>query len=152
MTHRLRYAFSTLLVIGVLCPAYAAPPADTTDIPAPEALVQTELARALTSNSVQDRRRAVRRTRTYAHTNRYGKAFFADLTAHLHDIAADGQTRPLRITAVTALSAIGTDAVVRGLKAQVISFKPGPVRQATVPVIAQHDARWAIAETGRSTP
>lgn len=150
MIHRLRHAFSILLLIGVLAPAYAAPPADTTTIPAPEAVVQTELARTLTSNSVQDQERAARRIRTYAHTDRYGPAFFEGLATHLHDIAADGRTELLRITAITALSAIGTDAAVRTLKAQVVSFDPGPVRQTTVHVIAQHDAGWAVAEASAS--
>jgi HEAT repeat protein len=43
----------------------------------------------------------------------------------------------VRLAAISALSAIGTDAVLRTLKAQVISFEAGPVRRMTVHVIAQ---------------
>jgi hypothetical protein len=146
MISRLRYALSILLLVGVLCPAFAATPTDTVDTPAPEAVTQAALERSLTSDSVQDQIRAARRIRAYAHTDRYGRAFFRPLRSPLHDIAADGRTEPLRILAISALAAIGSDAAVRTLKAQVVSFDPGPVRQVTVHVIAQHDASWAVAE------
>jgi hypothetical protein len=145
MTH-LRHTLSALLILGLLSPAYAASPADTVDTPSPETIVQTELERALTSDRVQAQERAARRIRTYAHTDRYSRTFFRDLVSPLHDIAADGQTELVRLTAISALSAIGTDAVLRTLKAQVVSFEAGPVRRMTVHVIAQHDARWAVAE------
>ncbi len=146
MISRLRHALSILLLVGVLCPAFAATPTDTADTPTPEAVTQAALDRSLTSDSVQDQIRAARRIRTYAHTDRYSRAFFRPLRSPLHDIAADGRTEHLRILAISALAAIGTDAAVRTLKAQVVSFGPGPVRQTTVHVIAQHDAGWAVAE------
>lgn len=110
-----------------------------------------EIARALTSDTVQDQERAARRIRTYAHTDRYSEAFFRPLVSHLHDLAADGQTEALRVTAISALSAIGSDTAVRTLKAQVISFDPGPIRRLTIHVIAQHDADWTIAEADHPT-
>ncbi|MFB6280084.1 MAG: hypothetical protein ABEK75_11320 [Salinibacter sp.] len=143
---RLRHTFFALLILGLLSPAYAASPADTVDTPSPETIVQTELERALTSDRAQAQEQAARRIRAYAHTDRYSRAFFRDLVSPLHDIAADGQTELVRLTAISALSAIGTDAVLRTLKAQVISFEAGPVRRVTVHVIAQHDASWAVAE------
>jgi hypothetical protein len=146
MISRLRYALSILLLVGVLSPASAATPSDTVDAITPEAVTQAELARSLTSDSVHDRVRAARRIRTYAYTDRYSRAFFRPLRSPLHDIAADGRTELLRILAISALAAIGSDAAVRTLKAQVVSFDPGPVRQVTVHVIAQHDASWAVAE------
>ena len=60
---------------------------------------------------------------------------------------ADGPTERLRTTAISALSAIGTDAAIRGLKGRMISFEPRPVRQMTVYVTAQYDADRAVAET-----
>lgn len=150
MITRLRRLLSILLLIGALGPAYAATPADTIDTPTPEAVVQAEIVRALTSDSVQDRERAARRIRTYAFTDRYDNAFFRPLVSPLQDIVADGPTEHLRTTAISALSAIGTDAAIRGLKAQVISFEPGPVRQMTVYVIAQYDADWTVAEAPTS--
>lgn len=143
---RLRHSLSALLILGLLSPAYAVSPADTVDTPSPETLVQAELKSALTSDKVQDQERAARRIRTYAYTDRYNKAFFQDLLSPLHDLAADGRTESLRLTAISALSTIGTDAVLRTLKAQVVSFEAGPVRRMTVHVIAQHDAGWAVAE------
>lgn len=151
MMTRLRHTLSILLVLGLLGPAHAAPSPDTTDAPTPETLVQTELAQSLTSDRAYDQERAARRIRTYAYTDRYDAAFFRDLVSPLQDLAADGRTESLRITAISALSAIGTDAAMRGLKAQVISFRPGPIRQLTVHVIAQYDAGWAVAEADRPT-
>lgn len=145
MTH-LRHVLFALLLLGLLAPAYVASPADTVDTPSPEAVVQAELERTLTSDRVQAQERAARRIRAYAHTDRYDRAFFRDLTSPLHDIAADGRTESVRLTALSALSAIGTDAVLRTLKAQVVSFEAGPVRRMTVHVIAQHDANWAVAD------
>jgi hypothetical protein len=142
---------SILLMAGLLSPAYASAPADSADAPTPEALVQVELTRSLTSDSAHDQERAARRIRTYAYTDRHSDAFFRPLVPHLHDLAADGRTESLRVTAITALSAIGTDAALRGLKAQVISFEAGPVRRLTVHVIAQHDAGWAVAGADRPT-
>lgn len=143
---RLRHTLSALLILGLLSPAYAASPADTVDTPSPETIVQTELESALTSDEAQAQEQAARRIRTYAHTDRYGRTVFRDLVSPLHDIAADGETESVRLTAISALSAIGTDAVLRTLKAQVVSFEAGPVRRMTVHVIAQHDAGWTVAE------
>lgn len=146
---RLRHTLSALLILGLLSPASAASPTDTVDATSPETIVQTELERALTSDRAQAQEQAARRIRAYAHTDRYGHAFFRTLVSPLHDIAADGQTESLRLMAISALSAIGTDAVLRTLKAQVISFEAGPVRRMTVHVIAQHDAGWTVAEGAR---
>lgn len=146
---RLRHMLSALLILGLLSPASAASPTDTVDATSPETIVQTELERALTSDRAQAQEQAARRIRAYAHTDRYSRAFFRTLVSPLHDIAADGQTESLRLTAISALSAIGTDAVLRTLKAQVISFEAGPVRRMTVHVIAQHDAGWTVAEGAR---
>lgn len=96
----------------------AAVPADTTDAPSPEALVQAELAQSLTAGSVEQQERAARRIRAYAHTHRYSEAFFQDLVRPLHDLVADGATDDVRITAVSALSAIGTDVAMIGLQMQ----------------------------------
>jgi hypothetical protein len=143
---RLRHTLSALLILGLLSPAYAVSPADTVDTTSPETVVQAELKSALTSDRVRAQKQAARRIRAYAHTDRYSRAFFRDLVSPLHDIAADGRTESLRLTAISALSVIGTDAVLRTLKAQVISFEAGPVRRMTVHVIAQHDAGWTVAE------
>lgn len=142
----LRHMLSALLILGLLSPVYAVSPADTVDAPSPETIVQTELERALTSDRAQAQEQAARRIRAYAHTDRYSRAFFRDLVAPLHDIAADGGTESVRLTAISALSTIGTEAVLRTLKAQVVSFEAGPVRRMTIHVIAQHDAGWAVAE------
>ena len=134
---RLRHTLSALLIIGLLSPAYAVSPADTVDTTSPETIVQTELKRALTSDRAQAQEQAARRIRAYAHTDRYSRASFRDLVPPLHGIAADDGTESVRLAAISAPSTIGTDAVLRTLKAQVISFEAGPVRRMTVHVIAQ---------------
>ena len=134
---RLRHTLPALLILGLLSPAYAVSPADTVDTTSPEMIEQTELERALTADRAQAQEQAARRIRAYAHTDRYSRAFFRDLVSPLHGIAADDGTESVRLAAISALSAIGTDAVLRTLKAQVISFEAGPVRRMTVHVIAQ---------------
>ncbi len=116
---RFRTTLTALALSLALLPMGAAADlADTTDAPTPEALVQAELTQALTSGSVEQQERAARRIRTYAHTHRYGTAFFQDLVRPLHDLVADGPTDEVRVTAVSALSAIGTDVAMIGLQVQ----------------------------------
>jgi hypothetical protein len=108
----------------------AAIPADTADAPTPEALVQAELIQSLTAGSVEQQERAARRIRAYAHTHRYPDTFFQDVVRPLHDLVAAGSTEEVRVTAVSALSAIGTDVAMIGLQMQTDEIRSDRLSQA----------------------
>ena len=127
-------AFSLILLpVGV-----AATPADTIDAPTPEGFVQAELMQDLTSESVAQQERAMRRIRAYAHTDRYNKAIFDPLVRPLHDIVAHGYTNEIRLMALSALDAIGSDAAMAGLQVQKEALSSDLVRNATETVLARH--------------
>lgn len=129
--------------------AAAAVPADTVDAKTPEAIVQAELMRALTAESAQTQKRAARRVRAYAHTRRYNEAFFQDLVVPLHDIVAGGRTDEVRIVAVSALSAIGTDVAMLGLQVQQDSLGSDRLKAAVEQAFAQYAAKH-IDDTERT--
>lgn len=136
-------AFSLLLLpVGV-----AATPADTIDTP--EGFVQADLQQGLTSDSVELQERAMRRIRAYAHTDRYDRALFSDLVRPLQDLVAEGKTVHLRLMALSALDAIGSDAAMAGLQVQKNSLDSDLLRNATETVLARHAAE--DAETSRQT-
>lgn len=129
--NRLRTTLTAFALSLVLLPGgAAAEPSDTTDGPTPEAIVQAELTRALTSDSVEQQEQAARRIRAYAHTSRYNTSFFQDLVRPLHDLVADGRTERVRIAAVSALSAIGTDMAMVGLQSQKDELDSDRLKQA----------------------
>ncbi|PSQ97440.1 MAG: hypothetical protein BRD55_02315 [Bacteroidetes bacterium SW_9_63_38] len=132
-------AFSLiLLLVGVV-----ASPANTIDSPTPEEVVQSELMQDLTSESVTLQKQAMRRIRAYAHTGRYNKAIFDNLVGPLHDIVAHGYTKEIRLVALSALDAIGSDAAMAGLQVQQGTLSSDLVRNATETVLARHAAEEA---------
>ena len=142
---RFRGIITALAFSLILLPAAAATPADTTDTPTPEGFVQSELMQGLTSNSVAQQEQAMRRIRAYAHTERYNKALFNDLVRPLQDLVADGQTVHLRLMALSALDAIGSDAALAGLQVQKNNLDSDLLRNATATVLARH----GIVDTSR---
>ncbi len=92
--------------------------------------MQSTLLRLLNAESADKQKRAARRIRAYAHTHRYDEAFFRDLVQPLHDVVINGRTETARITAVSALSAIGTDVAIVGLQAQTDKLDSDRLRQA----------------------
>jgi HEAT repeat protein len=107
----------------------AAAPADTTDESDPVA--KATLLRLLNSDSPTKQERAVRLIGMYAHSDRYDADYFRVLVTPLHGIVAAGQTEAVRIMAVSALSAIGTERAMQGLKDQVDGLKPKRVQTLT---------------------
>lgn len=139
-------AFSLLLLPG----SVSALPSDTSDAPSPEAIVQAELMRDLTAESVTTQKAAMLRIREYAYMDRYNTAFFRTLVEPLQDIVAGGETDEIRLVAISALSSIGTDAALNGLRAQVDRFDSPRLAQATQSVLTQHDgARLETPERSR---
>jgi hypothetical protein len=136
---RLRGIITALAFSLILLPTgVAAAPADTVDTPTPEGFVQSELMQGLTSNSVAQQEQAMRRIRAYAHTERYNKAIFDTLVRPLHDIVAHGYTNEIRLMALSALDAIGSDAAMAGLQVQKETLGSDLVRNATETVLARH--------------
>ena len=143
---RLRGIITALAFSLILLPAgVAATPADTIDTPTPEGFVLSELQQGLASSSVGQQEQAMRRIRAYAHTERYNKALFNDLVRPLQDLVADGQTVHLRLMALSALDAIGSDAALAGLQVQKNNLDSDLLRNATATVLARH----GIADTSR---
>ena len=141
---RLRGIITALAFSLILLPAgVAATPADTIDTPTPEGFVESELQQGLTSDSVALQEQALRRIRAYAHTERYDKALFNDLVRPLHDLVADGETVHLRLMALSALDAIGSDAAMAGLQVQKDGLNSDLLRDATETVLARHAAEDA---------
>jgi len=136
---RLRGIITALAFSLILLPAgVAATPADTIDTPTPEGFVQAELQQGLTADSVAQQEQAMRRIRAYAQTGRYDKALFDDLVRPLQDLVADGQTVHLRLMALSALDAIGSDAALAGLQVQKDNLDSDLLRSATETVLARH--------------
>lgn len=129
------------LSIALLPMGVAAVPADTLDTPTPEAAVKAELLSALTSNSVEAQEQAARRIREYAYTERYNKALFQDLVTPLHDIVVDGRTENVRLTAVSALSAIGTDLAMIGLQVEKDNLTSDRLQKATEATFDRYAAK-----------
>jgi hypothetical protein len=143
---RLRGIITALAFSLILLPAgVAATPADTIDTPTPEGFVLSELQQGLASSSVGQQEQAMRRIRAYAHTERYNKALFNDLVRPLQDLVADGQTVHLRLMALSALDAIGSDAALAGLQVQKNNLDSDLLRNATATVLARH----GIVDTSR---
>lgn len=138
---RLHALLVTLALAVVLGPSgSAAAPPDTSDHPTPEAVVQTELRRSLASDSVALQRRAMRRINAYAHTHRYDAALLHDLVRPLHRVVAEGQTEPVRLMAISALAAIGTDTAMLGLQVEKDDLESARLRDATEAILAAYAA------------
>ncbi len=127
------------LSIALLPMSVAAVPADTTDTP--EAAVKAELLKDLTSDSVEVQERAARRVREYAYTQRYDDALFRDLVTPLHNIVADGRTENVRLMAVSALAAIGTDMAMIGLQVEKDRFASDRLKNATEAAFDRYAAK-----------
>lgn len=139
---RLNELLTVLALSFALLPmSVAAAPADTLDTPTPETAVKAELLSALTSNSVEAQEQAALRIREYAYTQRYNEALFRDLVTPLHDIVADGQTEHVRLMAISALSAIGTDLAMIGLQVEKDRITSDRVRQATEAAFDRYAAK-----------
>lgn len=130
------------LSVALLPMGVTAAPADTLDMPTPEATVEAELRSALTSDAVEEQERAARRIREYAHTARYSESLFTDLVTPLHDIVADGETEAVRLAAVAALSAIGTDVAMLGLQVEKDTFTSERVKKATEATLTRYAAKY----------
>jgi len=138
---RIQRTITALLLSLFLLPASTvALPADTIHTPTPEGFVQAELRQSLTSDSMALQERAMRRIRAYAHTELYDKALFDDLVQPLHDLVATGETVHVRLMALSALDAIGSDAAMAGLQVQKDGFESDLLRQTAETVLARHAA------------
>jgi len=140
MTRRLRRTFTLLVLTAMLLPAsIAAAPADTTD--GPEVVERSTLLRLLNADSAEKQARAVRLIGTYAHNDRFDTDYFGVLVTPLHGLVATGKTDAIRIMAISALSAIGTDAAMQGLRSQVDRLRPERVQRLTKFALVQHEAK-----------
>ena len=147
---RIQRTITALLLSLFLLPASTvALPADTTDTP--EGFVQAELRQSLTSDSMALQERAMRRIRAYAHTELYDKAIFDDLVQPLHEVVATGETVHVRLMALSALDAIGSDAAMAGLQVQKDGFESDLLRQTAETVLARHAATRTDAPTQTRT-
>lgn len=128
-----------MLSLALLPMSVAAVPTDTFDTP--EAAVKAELLKELTSNSVEAQERAARRIREYAYTQRYNEVLFQDLVTPLHDIVVDGRTENVRLMAVSALSAIGTDVAMIGLQVEKDNLASDRLKKATEAAFDRYAAK-----------
>lgn len=131
------------LSLALLPMSAVAGPPDTSDTSSPEALVEAELMHSLRSDSVALQARAAQRVQAYALTSRYEAALFRDLVVPLHDLVADGRTERVRLLAVAALSAIGTDVAMLGLQVEKDEVPSARLKQATETVLARYGAERA---------
>ncbi len=130
MTQRLLRTLATVALIASLLPmAAAAVPADTTD--GFDGVEKATLLRLLNADSAEKQARAARLIGTYAHNARHDADYFRVLVTPLHGLVAQGKTEAVRIMAVAALSAIGTEAAMQGLKAQVDRLESERVQKFT---------------------
>lgn len=149
---RIQTTITALLLSFFLLPASTvALPADTIDTPTPEGVVQADLEQSLTSDSMALQEQAMRRVRSYAHTELYDTAIFDDLVQPLHDLVATGETVHIRLMALSALDAIGSDAAMAGLQVQKGSFESDLLRQTAETVLARHAATRASDPTQTRT-
>lgn len=125
--------------IALLPMSAAAVPADTAGTP--EAAVKAELLKDLTSESVEAQERAALRIREYAYTQRYNDALFRDLVTPLHDIVVEGRTEHVRLMAVSALSAIGSDVAMIGLQVEKDELASERLRKATEAAFDRYAAK-----------
>jgi hypothetical protein len=143
MIRRTSRALALFALAAALLPTNAAAvSADTTDDPAVE---KATLLRLLNSNSATEQARAVRLIGKYAHKRRYDANFFRVLVTPLHGLVATGKTEAIRIMAVSALSSIGTESAMQGLKAQVDRLEPERVQLLTRFALADHKLDQATA-------
>lgn len=151
MTRRLRHTLALFALAAALLPmSAAAVPADTTDTTPPleeRALERARLMQLLNADSVQKQERAVRQIGTYAHTGRYDEEFFDLLVTPLHGLVATSDSDGLRIMAISALSSIGTDAAIRGLRTLVYDLESERVQSIAKTVIVASEAPHVAAQT-----
>jgi hypothetical protein len=138
--------FSLLLVVLTLAgaagpSAFAALPDDTTDtaVRAPLDADRTTLLRSLNADDPATQERAVRLIGTYAHTGRYDADFFRLFVTPLHGLVAEGRSEAVRIMALSALSSIGTDRAMQGLRTRVDALTSDRVRRMTRYALAAYD-------------
>lgn len=137
--YRTRHTITALVLALALLPgSVSALPADSSDTATPEGFVQAELQQGLTSDSVARQEQAMRRIRAYAHTQLYDAGLFDDLVRPLHDLVANGETVHVRLMALSALDAIGSDAAMAGLQVQKDGLESTLVRETAETVLARH--------------
>lgn len=151
MTRRLRHTLALLALTAVVLPlSAAAEPRDTTETAShldSQALEQARLMRLLNSNSTAKQGRAVRLIGTYAHTGRYDTEFFDQLVTPLHGLVATSDSDGLQIMAISALSSIGSDAAIGGLRALVHDLAPDRVQRIAKNVIVASETSRIAART-----
>lgn len=151
MTRRLRHILALFALAAALLPMNAAAVStDTTDTtPALEerALERARLMQLLNSDSMEKQERAVRQIGTYAHTGRYDEEFYSLLVTPLHGVVATSNSNGLRIMAISALSSIGSDAAIEGLRALIHDLDSDRVQTIAKAVIVASEAPRVAART-----
>jgi hypothetical protein len=149
MTRRLRHTLAIFaLAAALLSTGAVAGPADTTDTAASvdaDAVEKATLMRMLNAPSVATQERAVRLIGTYAHTGRYDADFFRLFVTPLHGLVAEGRSEAVRIMALSALSSIGTDRAMQGLRTRVDALTSDRVRRMTRYALAAYDVDRRVA-------
>lgn len=151
MTRRLRRITLTFIFTAALLPAsIAAAPTDTLATDGPEDVVErSTLLRLLNSDSAEKQARAVHLIGTYAHNEQFDTDYFRVLVTPLHGVVATGKTEAIRIMAISALSAIGTESAMEGLKTQVDDLTPRRVQRLTQFALVQYEAERPTAMSRR---
>lgn len=151
MTRRLRHALALAVLTAALLPLHAgAVPIDTADTtPALEEqdLERARLMRLLNADSPEKQERAVRLIGTYAHTGQYDEEFFDLLVTPLHGLVATGNSEGLRIMAISALSSIGSDAAIEGLRTLVHDLESDRVARIAEAVVVMSEGPRVAART-----
>lgn len=148
---RFRTALPTLLLALALLPLnVASAPADTTDTLDAEADTKLKIMRLLNSETVAKQEKGVRLISHYAHTGQFDEEFYSVMVTPLNALVAQGENESLRIMAVSALYSIGTDAAMRGLKAQVAGLESERVATVAQRALAQYEADRTAATQGRT--
>ncbi len=151
MTRRLRHTLALFaLAVALLPMSAAAVPTDTTDTTPPlkeRALERARLMQLLNSDSIEKQERAVRLIGTYAHTGQYDEEFFDLLVTPLHGLVATSNSEGLRIMAISALSSIGSDSAIGGLRRLIHNLDSDRVRSIAETVIVASEGPRVAART-----
>ena len=147
MTRRLWYPLAIFALATALLPVSAAAvSSDTTDAVHRVGPEKAEILHLLNSNSVEKQQRAVRLIGMYAHTGQREADFFNLLVAPLHGLVLNGETEALRIMAISALSSIGSDAAMQGLRIQAENIASARVQRIAKDALAAHEAQRIAAK------